>query len=166
MKIYFLSICTLILILLCQSVDAQKVLLVQKPGKAKRFMYQAGDRISFRYGIPEFTVDGKITYLDDSVCIVNKDFIVQLSKVKEVTITRHFLNGSWRKLYLVSALYAGGSMLNRGLNKQEPLIDNTVPIVSGSFIILGTTAMLLRYRHCKMEDGWKLKVLDFDIFKE
>jgi hypothetical protein len=57
-------------------------------------------------------------------------------------------------------------MINRGIHDEEPLIDNTVPIVSGSLIAMGTASYFLRYKKCKMEDNWKLKVLDYDIFKE
>jgi hypothetical protein len=166
MKLYLLLIGTLLLVLVSQAVEAQKVLLLQKPGKTKRFFYEQGDKISVRMGEPEFTVYGVITYIDDSVCTVNKDYTFQFSKVNEVIRTRHFLSGSWRKLYLAAVLYAGGSMINRGINGNEPLIDNTIPIVSGSFVVLGTTALLLRYKHCKMENGWKLKVLDYDIFND
>ena len=166
MKLRILLISTLLLVLVSQVVEAQKVLLLQKPGKTKRFFYEQGDKISVRMGEPEFTVYGVITYIDDSVCTVNKDYTFQLAKVNEVIRTRHFLSANWRKFYLAAILYAGGSMINRAINGNEPLIDNTIPIVSGSFVVLGTTALLLRYKHCKMENGWKLKVLDYDIFKE
>jgi hypothetical protein len=57
-------------------------------------------------------------------------------------------------------------MLNHAINDEKPLVDNTVPYVSGSLAVLGTTSLLLRYRHFKMEKGWILKVLDFDIYHE
>jgi hypothetical protein len=166
MRLNLIFISSILFLFMYQTVDAQKVLLLQKPGTTKRFLYKVGDQISIRIGEPAFTVSGQITYIDDSVCTVNKDYTFQISKVQEVIRTRHFLHNSWRKLFLASALYAGGSMINRSLNNEEPLIDSTIPIVSGSFIVLGTTAYLLRYRHLKMENGWVLKVLDFDIYKE
>lgn len=166
MRVYLLFIWTLLIVLFCQTVDAQKVLLLQKPGKTKRFIYHTGDKIIIRAGDPEFAVSGEITYIDDSICTVNKNYTFQITKVHEVTRTRHFLNGSWKMSFLVAAVYAGGSVFNRAINNDKPLIDNTVPIVSGSFIALGTTSYLLRNKHCKMDDGWKLKVLDYDVFKE
>ncbi len=166
MKLYSLFIWSLFLLLFIQTVDAQKVLMLQKPGTGKRYFYHTGDKISVRMGLPEFTVYGEITYVDDSVCTINKDYTFQLSKVNEVTRTRHFMSASWRKLFLVPVIYAGGSMINRSIHNEKPLVDNTIPIVSGSFIALGTTFLILRYKHCKMEDNWRLKVLDYDIFKE
>jgi hypothetical protein len=68
-------------------------------------------------------------------------------------------------LFVAAGAYAGGSMINRAIHDESPLIDNTVPIVSGSFIALGTVSYLFRHKHCKMEDGWQMKVLDFDIYK-
>ena len=166
MKLRLLFIGTVLLLVFSQVIEAQKVILLQKPGKTKRFLYYVGDKITVSMGDPEFITSGEITYIDDSICIVNKNFTIPLSGIKEVKITRHFLNGSWGMMFLASAVYAGGSMINRGAHNEKPLIDNTIPIVSGSFIALGTTAYLLRYRHCSMKDGWKLKVLDFDIYKE
>ena len=154
------------LILFSQSIEAQKVLLLEKPGTTKRYLYKTGDKISVRLGEPEFAVYGDITYLDDSVCTINKDYTFQLAKVKEVTRTRHFLNANWRKWFLVPVVYTGGSIINRSIHKEKPLIDNTIPIVAGSAIALGTASLLLRYSRHKMKDGWHLKVLDFDIFNE
>lgn len=166
MRLHVFFIWTIILILFCQTVEAQKVLLLQKPGKTKRYFYTQGDKITVRMGEPEFEVSGEITYIDDSTCTVNRNYTFQLSKVHQVYIKRPFLSGSWRKLYLAAGLYFAGSIFNHAINSEEPLIDNTVPIVSGSFVALGTTAYLLRNKHCKAEKGWKLKVLDYDIFKE
>jgi hypothetical protein len=166
MKLHLLLILSVSLILFGEANYAQKVLLLQKPGKTNWVMYNTGDKISVRLGEPEFAVNGVISGIDDSTCTINYNYTFQLSKVKEVTRTRHFASHSWRTLYLASVLYFAGSMFNHGINSEKPLIDNTVPIVSGSLAALGSTALLLRYRHCKMENGWCLKVLDFDIYKE
>lgn len=146
--------------------QSQKVILVQKSGKSKHFFYKVGDKITIRLGDPEFTVQGEISYIDDSVCTINRNYTFHLSKMNEVIRKRNFLYHSWRTLFAASIAYAGGSMINRAIHDEEPLIDNTVPIVSGSFIVLGTTAYLMRYRHLKKENGWTIKVLDFDVFKE
>jgi len=166
MKFRLLIILTVLLLIFSQTAEAQKVLLLQKPGKTKRFFYEKGDKIAIRIGDPEFRVAGEITYIDDSLCTINKDYTFQIAKVIEVTRPRTWFLFSWKKLYLASVLYAGGSMINHGINGEEPVFDNTIPWVSGSFIVLGTTAYLLRYRHFKMEDQWRLKVLDFDIYNQ
>jgi hypothetical protein len=166
MRASLVLILTVIFVLIFQAVDAQKVLLLQKPGKSNRYFYTTGDRIGVRMGDPEFDVSGEITYIDDSTCIVNRNYTIQLSKVHQVYIKRPFLSGSWRMMFIAAGVYFVGSMFNHAINHEEPLIDNTVPYVSGSFVALGTTAYLLRNKHCKMENGWKLKVLDYDIFKE
>lgn len=166
MKFRLLIIWTVLLLIFSQAVEAQKVLLLQKPGKTKRFLYEEGDKISILIGDPEFRVSGEITFIDDSLCTINKEYTFQIAKVNEVTRPRTWFLYSWKKLYLASAIYAGGSMINHAINDEQPIFDNTIPWVSGSFIVLGTTAYLLRYRHYKLEDQWRLKVLDFDIFNE
>ena len=165
MKLKLLFICAISFLLAIQAVEAQKVLLLQKPGKTKRFFYEIGDNISVRVGEPEFTVAGEITYIDDSLCTVNKNFTFRIDKVTKVTRPRSWFLFSWKKLFLASALYAGGSMINHAIQGEEPIFDNTIPWVSGSLIVLGTTSHLLRYRSFKKEDQWRLKVLDFDIYK-
>lgn len=166
MRVYLVLILTVVLVLIDQTADAQKVLLLQKPGKTKRFLYHSGDKIIIRTGEPEFAVSGVITYLDDSNITINKNYTYQLSKVKEVTRIRPFLNSAWRMMYLAGGVYAAGSVFNRAINSDKPLVDNTIPIVGGSFVVLGTTSYLFRNKHCTTADGWKLKVLDYDIFKE
>jgi len=166
MKLSALLICALCLWLFSQTVEAQKVILLQKPGKPKWFMYAIGDQISLKTGEPEFNVKGTITNIDDSTCTVNHTYTFEFSKVHEVIRTRHFLNGSWKTLYAASFAYFAGSMINRGINDETPLIDNTVPVASGSLAILGTAALLFRYHPYKIASGWHLKVLDFDIYKQ
>lgn len=166
MKLHLFIVLTLLSVLICQSVEAQKVLLLQKPGTTKRYFYNQGDKIAIRMGEPEFEVSGEITSIDDSTCTVNRNYTFQLSKVHQVYIRRPFLSGSWRTWFVAAGIYFFGSMFNHAINGEEPLIDNTVPYVSGSFIALGTTSYLLRNKHCKMENGWVLKVLDYDTFKE
>jgi len=166
MKLHLFIVLTLLSVLVCQTVEAQKVLLLQKPGTTKRFFYESGDKILVRMGDPEFEVSGEITSIDDSTFTVNRNYTIQLSKVHEVYIKRAFLSASWRTLFVAAGVYFFGSMFNHAINDEEPLIDNTVPYVSGSFVALGTTAYLLRNKHCKMEKGWKLKVMDYNIFKE
>ena len=166
MKLPLLLMWTLLFLLICQAVDAQKVILLQKPGKTKRFLYYPGDKITVRMGEPEFMAGGELTFIDDSICIVNKNFSIPFSNVKEVRRTRHFLNAAWRTMFLVPVVYTGISMINRGIHNEKPLIDNTVPVVAGSFFALGTVSWLLRYKHCNMNDGWQMKVLDFDVYKE
>jgi hypothetical protein len=166
MRAQLVLILTVLLILVSHTVDAQKILLLQKPGKTKRFFYKTGDKIIIRTGDPEFAVSGALTFVDDSVLTIDKNYTYPLAKVSEVTIKRPFLSGSWRMMFLAAGVYFAGSMFNHAINSEKPLIDNTVPIVSGSFVALGATSYLFRNKHCKMEDGWKLKVLDYDIFKE
>lgn len=166
MREYLFYIWTVLFLLVFNPIEAQNVLLLQKPGKEKRFLYHTGDKISIRTGEPSFTVYGELSYIGDSLCTVNKEYTFPIAKVNEVVITRHFLSSSWRKLFAAAILYSGGSIINRALHNEKPLIDETIPVVSGSFIALGTTSLLLRYRRCRMADGWQLKVLDFGIFKE
>ena len=166
MRARLILILTVVLVLNCQVADAQKVLLLQKPGKTKRFLYYTGDKIILRTGEPEFAVSGEITYVDDSNITVNKNYTYQLTKVREVTIIRPFLNKAWRMMYLAGGVYAVGSVFNRAINSDKPWVDNTIPIVGGSFVVLGATSYLFRQKHCKIDDGWKLKVLDYDVFKE
>ena len=166
MKTHLFLIWTIFFVFCFQTIDAQKVLLLQKPGTSKRYFYRTGDKISALIGSPEFKASGEITYIDDSVFTINRNFTFPIANVNEVIRKRHWFYYSWAKLFAASALYAGGSIINRGIHDEEPMIDYTVPIVSGSLIALGTTSYLLRYKKCKMENNWKLKVLDYDIFKE
>lgn len=165
MKIRIFGVGLIFLLVFFQNTEAQKVLLLQKPGTTKRFFYHTSDKIWIRTGEPEFSVKGIITYIDDSVCTIDRNYTYKISNIKEVVRTRHFLNGSWRLIFLTSGVYAAMSIINSAIHNEKPVIDNSVPIISGSFIALGTTAWSLRYRHCKMEKDWRLKVLDFDIMK-
>ncbi len=166
MKMRLLFISALLCVLCCQTIVAQKVLLLQKSGTTKRYMYHTGDKILVRLGEPEFMAGGEITFMDDSLCTLNRNYTFPIVKVKQVDRRRSWFYFSWSKFFAASFIYAGGSMINRAIHDEKPLIDNTIPVVSGSLAALGTGSLLLRFHRCKMEDHWSLKVLDFDIYKE
>jgi hypothetical protein len=165
MKPVLLLVFLLLLLSAPEWAVSQKVILLQKPGTGKRFFYEHGDKLTVKLGVPEFTASGTITAIDDSTCTLDRNYTFQLAAVTDVVRARHFLKANWARWFLVSALYAAGSVVNHAI-QGEKLYDNTIPIVSGSAALIGTASWLARYRHCRMEDRWVLKVLDFDVYKK
>jgi len=156
----------ILLLAVSQVIDAQKILLLQHPGKAKRFFYKTGDKIFMRVGEPAYALNGEITAIGDSTVTVDKNFTVPFSKVHKVSRPRWFLRGSWPKLAIASAAYSLISIINRGSNNEKPLIDNTIPIVSGSLLGLAAVCFKFQWRTMQLPGEWRFKVLDYDAFKE
>lgn len=164
MKAFQVLIITMFLVAACLFAEAQKILLLQHPGKNGRFLYKTGERIFMRVGEPSFSLNGEITAIGDSTITVDKNFTIPISKVHQVLRPRHFLQGTWPKLIIASAAYSLASVINRGSHNEKPLIDNTIPIVSGSFLGLAAVFYIFQWQTMQLPGEWRFKVLDYDAF--
>jgi hypothetical protein len=145
---------------------AQKVLMVRNPSTAHRFFYEVGDKIFILAGEPSFQVKGVITAIGDSTMILDKTYEIPYSDVHRIYRQRGFLRRSWPNLMLAGVAYSTISIINRGSHNDKPLIDNTIPWISGS--LLGSAAVFyyFSWRKLPVPGKWQLKVLDYDVFRK
>lgn len=142
-------------------VFGQKVLMVEKLGRAKHFFYKQDHRIRLVTGSPEATVSGIITALNDTAVTIHNFTTIKLNNITCIEKPRSFWLHSTSKFFAASIAYAVGSMINNWING-APDVDNTILPVSGSLASLGVVSYMLGYRKLTIGNRWKLKVLDFN----
>lgn len=147
--------------LLTLNSSAQKVILLHCPGKQKHYFYKVGDFISVETGKPSFTLGGKIAQISDTFCLLENKLSFDYNKVHKVFQKRAFFKiFNAPKFIEASALYTGFSVINRSLNGEKPIFDNTIPVVVGSGLLVAFVSYKLRTKSLHTPK-WKFKVLEF-----
>ena len=165
MKSLYTWFLLILAIFILQTTEAQKVLLLQHSGTRNRIFFKVGDKIKFRIGDPEFTVNGRITGIQDSILSIDGSYLYGIKKITEVIKLQKMAELGSNTAFVASAAYASVSIINHAINSEKPVIDNSILPVSGSLAVLGAISYLFKYKKLKMENGWHFKVLDYETYK-
>jgi len=146
----------LIFILICTtSLSAQNMLVVEKPGTVKNYIYRAGDHIILKT-IEGIKISGPINIIRrDSTFVV--DFVHELSlkDVEMVYEPRVLLNLGGTALIGGSALYLGLDLINHGGIKINQSFWVSIGVAATGVIML-----VFSKKKMRIEEGkWRIKVL-------
>ena len=144
---------------------AQQILLLERPGTVKNYKYNTGDDITFtRYGDPA-SISGPISRITDSTIVVDYLHQIKIKDIEKVYRTRW----GWQLLHRLSALAGGGyfviSTANNLINRTFPIVGKDVFLVSGTSLAIVLLTEPLKIKTCKMNKGWRLRVLNFSAIE-
>jgi hypothetical protein len=142
----------------------QNVLLLERPGTTKYFMYKVGKPITVTSVKSKFPVSGEITMINDSAVAIN-DYRILLSDIKTVTRYSKFLFNLRNTLFGGVVLYFGFSVINHSIHNEHPVIDRSVPVVCGSLIAAGGLSHLFKSRIFVIGKPRRLRVINLSILK-
>ncbi len=161
---YFVIFWLLTLIVLNVNAQMQPFLLLEKPGTGKRIRYFVGDEIVFKMHTRDAFMTGYISQLSDSAFFIGRSHIripidsvealADRSKVKSVRSLSHAAFGAIPVFFVLSA---GQNLFNTG---RRPIIDPEVWWLSGAFATLGLAGYLYKGRRYRLENRWRLLVVD------
>lgn len=147
------------------NVQAQRILLVEKPGTFKNFKYFVGDAIILKTLPFGEKIAGSIHIITDSSIVVNFDHEIMLNEIESVLKPRwgfSLLSGFTR--------YAGAGYLildivNNAIN-HEVMVDKNTLIISGSLVAFSYALVPLHYRKLTIGKRWRIKVLNLSMDEE
>lgn len=151
MKYFYL----LFILLFSSTLWAQNMLVVEKPGTVKNYIYQAGDHISIKT-TEGVKISGPINIIrNDSSFVVDYVHELQLSDVEVVYKSRALLNMGGTALIGGSALYLGLDLINHGGVKIDQSFWIAVGVAAAG-VIMKVFAKKKMHVH---EVKWRIKVL-------
>jgi len=141
------------------SLFSQNMLLVEKPGTVKNYIYFAGDYISLKTkdGIK---ISGPINIIRDTNLIVNFTHELSLSDIEVVYKTRTLIKLGSSLLIAGSALYTGLDLINGGSKGKSFSENESLQI---SLAILATGIGMSFFSKKKMstkKEKWRIRILD------
>ena len=151
--------------MLFNSMEAQRVLLIEKPGKFKNYKYFVGDDIMLKTAPYSQKYEGTIHEISDTSIIINFDNEIMLKDINKVLRKRTGL--PWLSI-ITRALGAGYLLLdvvNNALNN-EPIIDQQTVMISAGLVAFSYALVPLHNRHLKRGEKWRIKVLNMSMDEE
>jgi hypothetical protein len=151
-----------ILVLRMAVVDAQNLLILERPGTVKNFKYEVNDMIKIRTLGSDTLLKGEITFIDDSMMVINNNQPVAISEISKVYRTQWgftFLQG----LFLTAgASYLLISTINGIINNDQPMVPRETIIISGSLLVAGAAITPFTTRKFRIDNKkWRMRILDF-----
>jgi hypothetical protein len=143
---------------------AQRVMLLERPGTSRYFMYKQGDHISVALMRTDLRISGEITHLDDSSLSIN-NINYSLTDIQRVNRHHAFLSGLKKTLQGAAVMYFGFSAVNRAIHNEKPVIDNSVPVICSSLLALSGIPYLFQNSRYLTGTRWRLRVIDLSILK-
>lgn len=147
------------------NVQAQRILLVEKPGTFKNFKYFVGDAIIIKTLPFGEKIAGSIHIITDSSLVVNFDQEIMLNEIKSVLKPRwgfNLLSGFTR---YAGAGYLVLDIVNNAIN-HEIMVDKNTLIISGSLIAFSYAIVPLHNRKLTIGKRWRIKVLNLSMDEE
>ncbi|MDZ7741891.1 MAG: hypothetical protein U5Q03_09120 [Bacteroidota bacterium] len=145
-----------------QNLNAQKLLVLEKKGKFKTYMYPEGSAIMLSID-DTLMVQGRITSLKDSVLQLNGNIMLELSRIDHVYRERELVQFISAGALLAGLTYFVLTGFNRTLNKEYPILPAEDILLSAA--VMGSGILLYQFKFKKFELGekWQLKILDFSF---
>ncbi len=158
---HFLS--TLLLLLFCGALHAQKILVFDKGGKEKRVRYYKGSFISFKKS-DGILISGPIQSMQDSFIVVLGEKVL-LSEIKSIKKTHkhegfRLFSGVF---YTASAAFFTIDSFNRIINTENPVVRRGNIRTSSILFGAATFMSIIGNRSYRMNDSRNLRVLDISI---
>ena len=154
----------IIAILICISGSSwsQKLLILERPGTTKYYIFKVGDEIRLTDSRNMRKIHGGISRITDSSFIVN--YLEILDPAKIIAVYRPL---PMLQLFSRVALDAGvGYFLltgvNNAINKTNPLIDHGTLVASSIVAGTGLSTRFFKYRKFTIGHPWRLKIIDME----
>ena len=143
--------------------DAQRILLLEKPGKFKNFKYFVGDDIVVKTMPYDTRYDGVIHEITDSSILINFDNEIMLENISMVMKRRW----GWSLLSKVTRIAGAGYFIldvtNRAINNQSPVVTENTVMISAGMVAFSYALVPVHYKRMKKGEKWRLKVLNMSM---
>ena len=156
----------LILCLLASGVFAQRVLLVEKPGKFKNYKYFVGDEIVLKVAPYGEKHDGIIHEVTDTSLLINFDNEIMLDEIQMILRPRWGLNILSKVTRIAGAGYFILDVVNRSINNQSPVVNENTLMISAGLVAFSYALVPFHDKRMKRGDKWRIKVLNLSMDEE
>jgi hypothetical protein len=156
-----LGIITL-LICITGSLQAQKLLVLERPGTTKYYIFKIGDEIRLTDDRNSRKIHGGISRITDTSIIVNYLEIIDPAKVTAVYRPLTMLQIFSRAATDAGLGYFLLTGVNNAINHNSPLIDHGTLVASSIVTGSGVATRFLKYRKFTIGNSWRLRIMDME----
>ncbi|MEE4256041.1 MAG: hypothetical protein V2I47_03305 [Bacteroidales bacterium] len=157
---------TLVLCLLVSDVFAQRVLLVEKPGKFKNYKYFVGDEIVLKIAPYGEKLEGILHEVTDTSLLINFDNEIMLDDIQVILRPRWGMNILSKVTRIAGAGYFVLDVVNRTINNQSPVVDKNTLMISAGLVAFSYALVPFHDKRLKRGEKWRIKVLNMSMYEE
>ncbi len=154
----FLSLC-----LLVNTMDAQRVLLVEKPGKFKNFKYFVGDDITLKTLPYSEKQSGTIHEITDTSILINFDNEIMIDDIDMILKRRWGISLLAKITRIAGAGYFVLDVVNRTINNDSPIVTQNTALISAGMVAFSYALLPLQNRRMKKGEKWRIKILNMSM---
>jgi hypothetical protein len=166
MKVVVFILLASILCLLCPTAQAQRILLVEKPGKFKNYKYFMGDDITVKTHTHSKNMRGTIHDITDTSIVINFDTEIMLDDIEKILRPRWGLGLLSKITRIAGAGYFAIDVVNNAISNRPPIVDENTVIISASLVAFSYALVPFHNRRLKAENQWRIKVLNMSMDDE
>ena len=149
--------------LMFSSAQAQRVLLIEKPGKFKNYKYYIGNNIALKTLPFGEKYDGNIHVITDTSIVINFDNEIMLSDIEVIIRPRWGLGLLSKVTRIAGAGYFVLDVANNSLTGQPTIVDKNTAIISAGLIAFSYLIVPLHNKRMKAGNPWRIKVLNMSM---
>ena len=157
---------TLFLFLLAPDVIAQRILLVEKPGRFKNYKYFVGDDIALKVAPFNEKHEGIIYEITDTSLLINFDDEIMLDDIQMILRPRWGLTLLSKVTRIAGAGYFILDVVNRSINNQSPIVDDNTLMISAGLVAFSYALVPLHNKRIKKGEKWRVRVLNMSMDEE
>ena len=166
MRSYVYILLVLAMGLMLSSTQAQRVLLIEKPGKFKNYKYFIGNSIVLKtipYGEKQ---DGTIHLITDTRIAINFDNEIMLSDIEMIMRPRWGFGLLLRVTRIAGAGYLILDVVNNSINGHPTIVDKNTAMISAGLVAFSYLIVPLQNKRMKAGNPWRIKVLNMSMDEE
>ena len=156
----------LIFCLLFSTMHAQRILLVEKPGKFKNYKYFVGNDILLRTAPYNEKVSGTINDITDTSIVINFDNEIMLDDIEKIMRPRWGLQFLSRFTRIAGPGYFVIDVVNNAITNQTTIVHKNTVIASASLVAFSYALVPFHNKRLKADKQWRVKVLNMSMDEE
>jgi len=156
----------LLLGLLAHGTTAQRVLLVEKPGKFKNYKFFVGDDIVLKIAPYGEKHEGTIHEISDTSLLINFDNEIMIEDIQMILRPRWGMNILSKVTRIAGAGYFILDVVNRSINNQAPVVDENTLMISAGLVAFSYALVPFHDKRMKSGEKWRVKVLNMSMDEE
>lgn len=143
--------------------EAQRILLVEKPGSFKNHKYFAGDDITIRAGNYDRRISGIIDRITDTSLLIDYDKDIMINDIDMVLKHRYWMGLLSKATRIAGAGYFALDVINNIITGNPTIVNETTVIISAGLVAFSYTLVPVHYKRMKLGKPWRFSVLNMSM---
>jgi len=152
--------------LMLSSAHAQRILMLEKPGKFKNYKYFIGSNIVLKTIPSGEKHDGTIRVITDTSIVINFDNEIMLSDIEMIMRPRWGLRLLSKITRIAGPGYFILDVVNNSITGHPTIVNKNTAMISAGLVGFSYLIVPMHNKRMKAGNPWRIKVLNMSMDEE